>query len=64
MNKRQQENSYVSLMSVGFTLLFFGILLATILDVSQTLQVVGLVFIVASAAVFGASLKKRRVNKK
>ena len=49
---------------IGFALLLPGIFLATILDSSRTFQVIGLILIIASSVVFGASINARSKRKK
>lgn len=53
-----------SLVSIGFTLLLIGIALATFFDDILLLRIIGLVLIVASSAVFGASINATAHHKK
>ena len=48
---------------IGFALLLPGIFLATILDSGRIFQIIGLILLIASSAVFGASISAR-VNRK
>jgi hypothetical protein len=58
------KNNKPDLLMIGFALLLPGIFLATILDNSRIFQVIGLILIIASSAVFGASISARISRKK
>lgn len=49
---------------IGFALLLPGVLLATMVDSSRIFQVIGVILIIASSAVFGASINERSKRKK
>jgi len=59
MNKKNKPD----LLMIGFALLLPGIFLATILDSGRIFQIIGLILLIASSAVFGASISAR-VNRK
>jgi uncharacterized membrane protein YiaA len=58
------KNNRPDLLMIGFALLLAGVFLATILDSSRIFQVIGLILIIASSAVFGASINARSKRKK
>lgn len=60
MNKNNRPN----LQMIGFALLLVGVFLATILDSSRIFQVIGLILMIASSAVFGVSINERSKRKK
>jgi hypothetical protein len=62
--RRMNKNNKPDLLMIGFALLLPGIFLATILDSSRIFQVIGLILIIASSAVFGASISARISRKK
>lgn len=64
MNKSERKNNKPDLLVVGFALLLPGILLTTILDSNRIIQVIGLVLIIVSSAVFGASINSQVKSKK
>lgn len=58
------KNNRPDLLMIGFALLLPGVFLATILDGSRIFQAIGLILIIASSAVFGASISARANRKK
>lgn len=64
MKNDVRKNKRSDLVSIGFGLLLPGLLLTTILDTNRTLQVIGVLFLLASSAVFGASINAEARRKK
>jgi hypothetical protein len=64
MKKNIRKIKHNELLSIGFTLLLSGIFLATILHGNRFFEVVGIVLLLISSAVFGASLNAKDRPKK
>ena len=64
MKKDKRKDNKPDLVMIGFALLLPGIFLGTILDSSRIFQIIGLILIIASSAVFGASINARTNRKK
>lgn len=52
------------LLFLGFALLFSGIFLTTALGDSLPFQIIGLIIIIISSVIFGASIRTTHQNKK
>ena len=58
------KNNRPDLLMIGVALLLAGGFLVTILDSSRIFEVIGLILMIASGAVFGASINERSKRKK
>lgn len=64
MMKHMNKENKPDLLMIGFALLLPGIFFATILDGGRIIQIIGLILIIASSAVFGVSIRTQLNRKK